>query len=97
MLRSLTLASGAVATGLALFFLTGCSPTKPVANSDTPQKAAANTSLDSKSKPKANDGEDHGHKTGSHGGMIVSLGRDSYHIEAIVTNKGEGALAYSRE
>ena len=33
--------------------------------------------------------EDHGHKTGEHGGIIVSLGRDSYHVEAIVTKTGE--------
>jgi len=33
--------------------------------------------------------EDHEHKPGAHGGIIVSLGRDSYHVEAIVTDKGE--------
>lgn len=33
--------------------------------------------------------EEHGHKAGAHGGIIVSLGRDSYHVEAIVTSSGE--------
>lgn len=33
--------------------------------------------------------EDHEHKPGAHGGIIVSLGRDSYHVEAIVTAEGE--------
>lgn len=33
--------------------------------------------------------EAHGHKAGAHGGIIVSLGRDSYHVEAIVTKEGE--------
>ena len=33
--------------------------------------------------------EEHGHKTGEHGGIIVSLGRDSYHVEAIMTKTGE--------
>lgn len=33
--------------------------------------------------------EEHEHKPGAHGGIIVSLGRDSYHVEAIVTDKGE--------
>jgi hypothetical protein len=89
MLRSLTLAGGAFATGIALLFLAGCSPSKPVTNSDTSQKPATTTSTDSKGKSKTTDSEDHGHKTGSHGGMIVSLGRDSYHVEAIVTGKGE--------
>jgi len=27
--------------------------------------------------------EEHGHKPGEHGGIIVSLGRDSYHVEAV--------------
>lgn len=31
----------------------------------------------------------HGHKQGAHGGIIVSLGRDSYHVEAIVTEDGQ--------
>jgi YHS domain-containing protein len=33
--------------------------------------------------------EEHEHKPGAHGGIIVSLGRDRYHVEAIVTDKGE--------
>ena len=27
--------------------------------------------------------DEHGHKPGTHGGVIVSLGRDSYHVEAV--------------
>ena len=34
-------------------------------------------------KEAAHGGEDHGHKPGTHGGIIVSLGRDSYHAEAV--------------
>ena len=33
--------------------------------------------------------EEHAHKPGAHGGVLVSLGRDSYHVEAIVTDAGE--------
>lgn len=33
--------------------------------------------------------EEHGHEAGAHGGVLVSLGRDSYHVEAIVTDGGE--------
>lgn len=33
--------------------------------------------------------EDHGHEAGAHGGVLVSLGRDSYHVEAIVTDAGD--------
>ncbi len=32
--------------------------------------------------------ENHGHKPGAHGGIIVSLGRDSYHVEVIFANNG---------
>jgi YHS domain-containing protein len=32
--------------------------------------------------------EGHGHKAGAHGGLIVSLGRDSYHVEAVFDNQG---------
>ena len=32
---------------------------------------------------------EHAHTAGNHGGTIVSLGRNSYHVEAIVTNSGE--------
>ena len=31
----------------------------------------------------------HEHKPGSHGGLIVSLGRDSYHVEALFDNLGK--------
>ena len=33
--------------------------------------------------------DEHAHEAGAHGGIIVSLGRDSYHVEAIVTDGGE--------
>lgn len=36
--------------------------------------------------------EEHGHKAGEHGGIIVSIGRDSYHVEAIITSTGEVRL-----
>jgi hypothetical protein len=32
--------------------------------------------------------EDHAHKPGAHGGAIVSLGRDSYHVEAVFAADG---------
>ena len=36
----------------------------------------------------ATNAEEHGHKVGSHGGIMVSLGRDSYHAEAVFEKKG---------
>jgi len=35
---------------------------------------------------------EHGHKDGEHGGIIISLGRDSYHIEAVTTSDGQVRL-----
>jgi hypothetical protein len=32
--------------------------------------------------------EDHAHKPGAHGGIIASLGRDSYHVEAVFAADG---------
>ncbi|MBL8864968.1 MAG: hypothetical protein JNK93_05355 [Planctomycetia bacterium] len=41
------------------------------------------------SKPSAGAKEDvHGHKPGAHGGILVSLGRDSYHAEAVFEKNG---------
>ena len=34
------------------------------------------------------DSEEHGHKAGAHGGIMVSLGRDSYHAEAVFEKGG---------
>jgi hypothetical protein len=77
-----TLASIAIAIALS-----GCSPTKPdsAANAPTTSGAAA----DAQNAATATKDEEHGHKKGAHGGIIVSLGRDSYHVEAIVTSAGE--------
>lgn len=38
--------------------------------------------------PKATPPEEHGHKAGAHGGIMVSLGRDSYHAEAVFEKGG---------
>lgn len=36
--------------------------------------------------------EEHGHIPGAHGGFIVSIGRDSYHAEAIFEKDGAISL-----
>lgn len=59
-----------------------------VANAKTDAASKADTAKSSAADPLAEDDE-HGHKPGAHGGIIVSLGRDSYHVEAIVTDKGD--------
>lgn len=65
-----------------------------------PSEPRGNASVESKSPTKdtaavtsvataANKTEDeHAHKAGTHGGIIVSLGRDSYHVEAVFEKGG---------
>lgn len=73
--------------GLCLMAV-GCSDRGPtttatstVATTTGPQTA------EEKPAVKENSGE-HGHKAGSHGGIIVSLGRDSFHAEAVFERGG---------
>jgi hypothetical protein len=66
----------------------GCnsSSQKTATSEQTPEKvpSAADESPSHAGSPD----QDHGHKPGAHGGNIVSLGRDSYHVEAIVEKSG---------
>ncbi len=52
---------------------------------------AKSTNSDTSPKPTtSSDAEqEHIHKDGQHGGIIVSLGRDSYHVEAVVAADGQ--------
>lgn len=76
--------------------ITACSK-PPTANSapalQSDSKLASNNQQPSSktvnSTGKKEEDEEHGHIPGAHGGIIVSLGRDSYHVEAIVTSEGE--------
>lgn len=81
--------------GVASLALTsGCSPSNDSVSSKTQTSAVSATQV-SKSpatNPVSTTNEtgdsEHGHKAGSHGGIMVSLGRDSYHIEAVVDSEG---------
>ncbi len=35
---------------------------------------------------------EHGHIPGAHGGILISLGRDSYHVEAVIDSEGQVRL-----
>jgi YHS domain-containing protein len=72
---------------IVFFALTGCGvesrkpdvdrlPGGPVSQG-SPPKLASETATDG-----------HEHKPGAHGGLIVSLGRDSYHVEAVFDKQG---------
>ncbi len=66
----------------ALALAVGCNPSvKPV-----PIPAPTTTAADPSPPTEVNE---HGHQDGQHGGIIVSLGRDSYHVEAVVAADGQ--------
>jgi hypothetical protein len=97
MLRTFSFVGGGMLAFVALFMMVGCSRSSPDLTSSKAKTEAG--PIPPHSKPQATQGdatnalsdhdEDHGHKAGSHGGIIVSLGRDSYHVEAIITKTGE--------
>lgn len=75
----------------SLFVLTGCNNSASEAPQDEQKPSVAKTpgpnSPEASSKGK-NDKEEHGHKPGAHGGIIVSLGSDNYHAEAVFEKGG---------
>lgn len=84
-----------VLLGAGLLWVAGCG-----SRSDDKKDSADKTAVtDSAKKPddkpptsgkagKGSKDDDHGHKPGEHGGIIVSLGRDSYHVEAVFEKGG---------
>lgn len=81
------IACGLVLSGIVL--VSGCaddrsstsatpSSSSPSATSVVPASATAATA----------NAEEHGHKAGAHGGIMISLGRDSYHAEAVFEKGG---------
>ena len=78
--------------GLAATF--GCAPPSPPPNAGTAPKLAQEKSTEvskatqSGAMTDSNAVTEHGHKSGEHGGIMVSLGRDSYHIEAVFEADG---------
>lgn len=77
-----------------LLAIAGCS-----SSTTEPSAPTAATAADTSPQPTAlapspiamgnSEEEAHPHVPGAHGGILVSLGRDSYHVEAIVTDTGE--------
>ena len=70
--------------------LVGCNKTEPVTNSSpAPHKDGGQKDKGFVHKDGAHkDAEGHAHKPGAHGGVIVSLGKDSYHAEAVFDKDG---------
>lgn len=81
-------AASALIGGIAL--LAGCgqksSPTEKPPN--TAPAATSSNEVPATASSPAVGGEEHGHVAGAHGGIIASLGRDSYHVEAVFERGG---------
>lgn len=93
MSRTFSLIGGGVVAVAALLVVVGCTTSTPSGSSSSSANAkggndSAFAGAAAIPKEQGDEGE-HGHKAGAHGGIIVSLGRDSYHVEAIVTSGGE--------
>jgi len=92
MLRTFLFVGGGMVACAALLLLVGCSTSGPTAASapaEQRDRAPAETNASGAATGSTGSDAEHGHKAGAHGGIIVSLGRDSYHVEAIVTSTGE--------
>ncbi len=76
--------------GIAMFFVAGCNPTAQTgkADLDATSSSAEQVQPSGGQSQSASADSEHGHKDGAHGGILVSLGRDSYHIEAVVDSEG---------
>lgn len=82
MVRKWILAGG---LAVAALVIAGCSNDAPAPAEKAPAPGEAKSG-----GPKD---EEHGHKPGAHGGIIVSLGKDSYHAEAVF-EKGRKVRLY---
>lgn len=82
MVRKWILAGGLAVVALVI---AGCSNDAPAPAEKAPAPGEAKSG-----GPKD---EEHGHKPGQHGGIIVSLGKDSYHAEAVF-EKGRKVRLY---
>lgn len=72
----------AVAAASAALYV-GCNNSQ----TDAPQAAGKAAPQEAEAPDTKKDGE-HGHKPGTHGGIIVEIGRDNYHAEAVFEKGG---------
>lgn len=86
MIRKVIPFSGSLVAALTLA-LVGCNQNPPAAGTGGAVPHQDGDHKDAKGSGHK-DGEAHGHKPGAHGGIIVSLGQDSYHAEAVFEKDG---------
>jgi hypothetical protein len=83
------------AVSLTLIAIPGCEPTNKSDDTNASEASKSSPKKDSStsgSSPVGSDESEHGHKPGAHGGIMVSLGRDSYHVEAVIDSSGSVRL-----
>ncbi len=80
---------------VALLAVSGCNPTKSekaaepnASRVEDAGTGAVNAKDSAKSSVTSDVDGEHGHIPGAHGGIMVSLGRDSYHVEAVIDSEG---------
>ena len=93
MSRSVWFASAIVTVvAVVLVAVAGCSTstTEPAALADAATTTSSHpAAVGSASSMPDSPEEEHAHEAGAHGGIIVSLGRDSYHVEAVFEQGGK--------
>lgn len=85
------------ALAVVLAISIGCGSPKPteVVSRDATQRSEGSSGATSPNKSSSSPDEsenDHEHLPGAHGGIMISLGRDSYHVEAVVESAGKVRL-----
>lgn len=88
-----------ISTGLVLLIAVGCSSESPLAPAGTkkippvvPEAAPAISPSVANGVTARTGEEEHPHKPGSHGGIIIPIGSDSYHAEAVIEKGGDFRL-----
>ncbi len=79
------IACGFVLSGIVL--VSGCADRSSTSATSSPTTTTVVPASATTGTPAANS-EEHGHKAGAHGGIMISLGRDSYHAEAVFEKGG---------
>lgn len=77
-----------VGVGLGLVAATGLVSIGCGISAPPPQTATTHGDGKSPTAAAPSGDETHGHKPGAHGGILISLGRDSYHAEAVFEKNG---------
>jgi hypothetical protein len=89
MLRKWTiLAAPTVAIAGLFFILSGCNQSQDSTSVAPSGKKQPVSVSESKTPEPGKKDEVHGHKAGAHGGIIVELGRENYHVEAVFEKGG---------